>query len=72
MRTAEEEAQDEADDAKEMGALACRKEPKKITESGLRALLGEGIDEALFKFLYHLFDTDGSGLVNGTDHHTCI
>ena len=33
---------------------------KTINEAGLRKLLGSAVDEALFSFLFRLFDVDGS------------
>ena len=38
-----------------------------LTEAGLRKLLGRGVDEALFQFLFRLFDPDGSGTVNADE-----
>ena len=38
-----------------------------MTQGGLRRPLGDSVNEELFQFLWHLFDTKGNGTVNGDE-----
>jgi hypothetical protein len=56
------------DDEEEEEDEACTpRGGKNMTRDGLRKMLGESVDEALFDFLFRLFDTKSEGWVNADE-----